>query len=57
LRFTLDLRNGVKTATFQLHLHLWENKEVGRAKSGEWSRCGSDNMLWLASNSRTRSAR
>jgi hypothetical protein len=29
LRFTLDLGSSVKTATFQLHLHLREKEEVG----------------------------
>jgi hypothetical protein len=28
LRFMLDLGNGVKTVTFQLHLHLREKEEV-----------------------------
>jgi hypothetical protein len=29
--FMLDLASGVKTATFQLHLYIWEKKEVGRS--------------------------
>jgi hypothetical protein len=31
LQFALDLGNGVKTATFQLHLYLPEKEEVGRS--------------------------
>jgi UDP-glucose 6-dehydrogenase len=28
LQFVLDLGKSVRTATFQLHLHLWEKEEV-----------------------------
>jgi hypothetical protein len=31
LRFSLELGNGVKTVTFQLHLHLREKEEVRRS--------------------------
>jgi hypothetical protein len=31
LRFVLDIGNAVKTATFQLHLHLREKEEVSRS--------------------------
>jgi hypothetical protein len=31
LRLVLDLGNGVKTAAFQLHLHLREKEDVGRS--------------------------
>jgi hypothetical protein len=35
LRFTLDIGNAVKTATFQLHLHLRKRKKSAGAKPGE----------------------
>jgi hypothetical protein len=35
LWFALDLGSGVKTVTFQLHLHLQEKKKSAEVKSGE----------------------